>query len=408
MYFFLQYIIMELNILLTIRILLFMKKILIALNALIFSLPLFANKVSHSSAENSISFSAFTNQYDYYLDALHYNDYENSVVQGFFGYDKNFLNIGGTATLFGVYLGVDYDQQISNYRDWPANMTDEEIAFIFGFPHDFAVAGHYYDFCYTDGKGIIEAGLEAGKCFELPSDKKLRVSFAGNYLMNFRASLDIAYYQPNGELRFEYGRDADNGIGVKYMLMGTFDDAYKKACLWYHKITLYYGLTHDFSSNFTFGFKPQFYAAVNSFYPAYKNYGVNGEQYVDCQTHSGDIEAEIIVPFAFRYALDSFEQVHFLTTVMVGAFYSTFDHTEHIVHSDSIGLNSFNDAGCVPYAGLGLGVEIALNKHFNMALGSRFVRVPEKDNEDEGRYNAKNMSFSSIASEPLSISIIFK
>jgi len=371
------------------------------------ALPVFANKVTHSSAENSVSFGAFTNQYDYYLDALHYSDYENRTVQSFFGFDKNYLNIGGSLSLSNLYLALDYDQQISNYRAWPSNMTDEEIAFIFGLPHSWGIAGHYYDFCYTDGKGIIEAGAEVGKKIEVDAKNNLWISFAGNYLMNFSSSLVIAHYQPNGELRAEWGRDADNCIGAKYMMMATFDNSYKKESPYMHKISLWYAMTHDFDE-FVFGFKPQFYCTFNAFYPAYKNYGVNGEQYVDCLTHQDDFEAEIMLPFAFKYALGDFDRVHFITTVMIGAFYANFDHLEPIVKSDCIGLTSYNEAGCVPYAALALGAEIVVNEHLELSIGSRFVRFPEKDDADEGRYKARNMSFSALASEPLSISIIFR
>ena len=59
-------------------------------------------------------------------------------------------------------------------------------------------------------------------------------------------------------------------------------------------------------------------------------------------------------------------------------------------------------------AGVGFGAEIAVNKNLNIALSSRFVRLPEKNEEDSGRYYAKNMSLASVSSEPLSLSIIFK
>lgn len=362
-------------------------------------------QVPHSSAQNYASFGAFSSQYDQYLDARYWSDAENAKYQGFFGFDRNFLNIGATATLACVYLGVDYDQQISDYRDWPENMTDEEIGFLIGLPSGWGIGGHYYDFCYTGGKGIIESGLEIGNAFGA-GEKKLRVLLAGNYQFIFRGSLDIAYYQPNGELAIDYSKNADSGFGVKYKLMGTFDNSYDRAAPWYHKATFWLGLTHDFSDNLVFAFHPELYGVYNSFYPGYD---AEEQKYAACPEW-GNIEAELIVPFSFKYHLGTLEQVKLITTVMIGAFYSNFDHVydTYGIHLGAMGMATNNDAGCVPYAGVGLGAEIAVNRDLSVALSSRFVRMPEKNTEDSGRYYAKNMSFSSISSEPLSISIVFK
>ena len=362
-------------------------------------------QVPHASAENYASFGAFSTQYDHYLDVRYWSDEENSKYQGFFGFERNFLNIGASAELFGVYWAVDYDQQISNYRDWPENMTDEEIGFLIGLPSGWGIGGHYYDFCYTGGKGIIESGLEIGNAFG-SGEKKLRVSLAGNYQLIFRGSLDIAYYQPNGELSVDWSKNESSGFGAKYKLMGTFDNGYEKAAPWYHRVSLWLGLQHFFQDNLEFVFRPELYGAFNSFYPGYD---ADAQKYAACPEW-GNLEAQIIVPFSFKYHLGKFEQVKLITTVMIGAFYANFDHvySTYGIHFGAMGMATNNDAGCVPYAGLGLGAEINVNKNMSVALSSRFVRLPEKNEEDSGRYSAENMSFSSISSEPLSLSIIFK
>lgn len=362
-------------------------------------------QVPHSSAQNYASFGAFCSQYDHYLDPLYWQEAENSDYQGFFGFDRNFLDIGGTVNLWGIYWALNYNQQISNYRDWPENMTDEEIGFMVGLPCGWGFSAHYYDFCYTGGKGIIESGLEIGNAFG-EGERKLRVSLSGDYQLIFRGSLDIAYYQPKGELSVDYSKSADSGFGVKYRMMGTFDNGYERAAPYNHRVSLWLGLTHDFADNLTFAFHPSLCGTFNSFYPGYDAVA----QKYEARPEWGNLDAEIIVPFSFKYHLGSLEQVKLITTVMIGAFYSNFDHTyaEYGIHLGSMGMASNNDAGCVPYAGVGLGAEIAVNKNLNIALSSRFVRLPEKNEADSGRYYAKNMSFASISSEPLSISIIFK
>ena len=112
---------------------------------------------------------------------------------------------------------------------------------------------------------------------------------------------------------------------------------------------------------------------------------------------ANEYEILLRLPFAIKYT--TFEgRLDFIASLLLGFYYASFDH--------EYGIGGNNSYGWVPQIGMGLAMDFRFNSHASLQLGTTFIRIPELNStQDQYTYSAQNISFASLFSEPLSISI---
>src|SRR5574344_1432386 len=87
---------------------------------------LFLISAIHAQSESALrsdSFGVFSSPYDRYSDPLYWHDDQQPQFSLFNGIHKNYLNIGAAASYSGLYGAFNYVEKITDYKDWPQNMT---------------------------------------------------------------------------------------------------------------------------------------------------------------------------------------------------------------------------------------------------------------------------------------------
>lgn len=366
--------------------------------------------VNESGVYNS-SMSVFSTDYDIYMDPLYWCDIEQSVFMLQAGLQNDYLSVGAATNYFGFYAALDANQRITDYKYWPDNQTDEEYSLLLGFNNNLAAKIHYFDFCYSEGRGIIQPGITFSKKFDLGNERAIRAMIDASWKQIYYESMTIEYSQPNFTVQVDYGRNRDNGVGLSYYVMPSAHKNDWDESPAYHKIGFWVGKTFDFEDNFSLGIRPQGYFAVHEWYRAF-NKTTNHYEYAP---EDKTMAAYMIVPLSFKYTiLDG--KVDLFASLLIGFYYANFkhignDHSEYIDGTYGPGGRNLN--GCIPLTGYGLGASINISKRANLTLGSKIIRVPEARINENGdvdtyRYDAKSLSLAECAKSPLYISLSFK
>lgn len=366
--------------------------------------------VNESGVYNS-SFSVFSTEYDIYMDSLYWNDVEQSKLMLQAGLQNDYLSVGVATNYFGFYAALNANERITDYKYWPDNQTDEEYSLILGFNNNFAIKAHYFDFCWSEGRGIIQPGGTISKKWDLENGKSIRAMFDGGWKAVYFKSKTVEYNQPNFSAQIDYGENRDNGFGLGYyiMLSGHKGDWNESPA--FHKINFWFGKTVDFEDNLSVGIRPQGFFAVNEWYRAFDK-TTNHYQYAPV---SGNIAGYAILPLSFKYSV--FEgKVDLYASLMIGFYYANFRHvgnnySEYI--DGTYGLGGRNLSGCIPLSGYGLGASFNISQRAKLSLGSKIVRIPEarldeNDRVDTYRYDAKSLSLAECLKSPLYLTFSLK
>lgn len=356
------------------------------------------------SALRTSSFDVFSTSYDFAMDELHWNNVSIPKASLFTGVNSNYLNINGAGLLGPAYLSGRFYQKITNYGDWPNNMTDLTVDVLAGFSGGWSIGGHYYDFCRPDGIGTIQPGILAGRIADL-GDAKLRLSAGTTYVNLYPKSNLVDLIQLISTFKIEYGADADNCAGLSYRIIntwaGTNNTTDTGSIPVYNRISGWYGHTWNIEDNCRIGIRPNFFANFNAI-NRMETTSINpsGNLY-NSIPGSGNFEGLIRMPLALGVKPFN-DKIECVVSLMFGLYYANFDHL------NAACTGGYNKAGWVPETGIGFGVNMDVNSRCHIQIGSQFIRVPVYNSSNTYSYNenaSNGLTASNIFEAPLSVSI---
>ncbi len=401
--------------------------------------PLRYGHVQHSGL-NTGSFGVFHTDYDDYTSPFYYaaaftekledKNFTAPVLKA--GVDENYWNAGASMQYGNIYGAFTYYNAISIFQDWPADMTDLGLAGTFAFNNLFSVQGRYYDFCLSGGEGMAMPGLTLAAKLGNGAYKS-RLSLDGDLCFWHLGPWDTDKYFPRIQAKFDYSKDSTRGFGLSYMLVAPIDGTESKVdkddIAVSHTISFWAGVAKDFD-RYTVGIRPYGYIELNAVNPSDVRYwelldedGTIGasekEENWICPyrlgeynpyAEAGNMDFLVRLPVALACHLNQYVSVS--GGVLFGLYYANFDHYGYT------GLGGDNGKGWVPEVGISLGLSFEMGGA-TLQIGSSFIRAPSIDRSkyDEKTtsnqfwrhsYYAEDLSLSSIASAPLSISLSFR
>lgn len=374
------------------------------------------------SGMSSASFGILRTEYDSFTDYFYWNElnHEKELRPAVFtGIDENYWNVGAGARYRNLALSLLFYEQIANYKNWPANMTDLGVVVNLGIGSGICLQARYYDFCYSGGKGTAMPGGTAAYLFG-----------DGDFRHRIAASLDWAfwYLEPwysdvmfaRPALRYELSSDGSNGLGLGYKasipLEGPGNETDVSDVAVSHTFSLWGGVTKDIE-DFTVGVRPEAFITLNAVNPTDlpKNKKGETEDY-NPFARRGNKEFHIFLPATVSYHLT--EKVEIIAAVFFGLYYANFDHAIFArgngITERYSGIGGSNNKGWVNEKGIGIGLNFEISPRCSLQIGSSFTRIPELTGNETGSasdnhsYKAENLSAAAIAKSPLSVSGKFR
>lgn len=370
------------------------------------------------SGRNTASFGILRSDYDNFTDYFYWNDVKlekDFYPSVYAGVDENYWNAGASAKYGDLKASLIFYEQISAYKDWPANMTDLGLAFNIAFGETFTFQGRYYDFCYSGGKGTAMPG--GTLAFVLgENDFKHRLALSEDWCFWYLGPWNADVMFPRTSVKYDWSRDASSGFGLSYQISpamkapGNETDVSKIATG--HTIKAWAGLTKDIEE-FTVGIRGDASVTLNAVNQTDLPQNSLGEiQDYNPFARSGNKEFHMRLPVTISYHITN--KVEIIASVFFGLYYANFDHAFFKDSNNNTtkytGLGGCNKSGWVCEKGLGLGLNFEINPRANLQIGTNFVRIPELTGEETGNafenhlYEAENLSAANMAKAPLSIS----
>ncbi|MCI1208467.1 MAG: hypothetical protein LKF96_03355 [Treponema sp.] len=355
---------------------------------------LFAQAQFHTPVESAVrtaSFGVFSVPYDYGLNLLYWTEVTGVAGALHTGINDNQLNACVSGIFGPLYGAFRYSEKITNYKAWPDNMTDEEVALLLGFRSGLGFRIKYYDFCYSDGKGTAMPSLAVSKIFPAEQGKRLRSSFEVDMGFRYCIANIMDLFQPRMTFHVDYGTNAGDGCGIIYQVMPTLKGTHNRTDVSsipvYQKLENWYGKTWFLGSNLRVGIRPDVFVDYNAVNPSVRLYNVIPDK--------GNMEFHARLPFSFL--VNPGEKVEYAVSFLVGLYYANFDHQG----TGWPGGN--NNSGWVPELGAGAGFCMNVNKHCSIQMASNFIRIPELTGSNN-TYSSENISVANMVNAPLSLS----
>ncbi len=401
--------------------------------------PLHYGHVQHSGL-NTASFGVFHTDYDDYTSPFYYaaaftekienKNFTAPVLR--VGVDENYWNAGASMQYGDFYGAFTYYNAISNFQDWPANMTDLGLAGTFVYNNLFSVQGRYYDFCLSGGEGMAMPGLTlAAKLGK--GAYKYRLALDGDLCFWHLGPWGNDKFFPRIQAKFDYSKDSTRGVGLSYMLVAPIDGTESRVDIEdiaiSHRISFWAGIAKDFD-RYTVGIRPSGYINFNAVNPSDVRYwelldedGAIGasekeENWIRAYrlgeynpyAEAGNMDFLVRLPVALACHLNQYVTVS--GGALFGLYYANFDHYGYT------GQGGDNGKGWVPEVGISLGLSFEMGGA-SLQIGSSFIRAPSIDRtkyDEDTAYNqfwrhsyyAEDLSLGNIISAPLSISFSFR
>lgn len=319
-------------------------------------------------------------------------------VTSYTGIAENKLNMGFSTGYKDFYGSFTFWEKIANYGDWPFNHTELGLSGMAGF-NTWAVQARYLDFCYGKGAGYIAPGIALSKLFFTDSTYKLRSEFSNDWFFRYWKANMIDAWLPVFTVKFDYSKNYSNGLGISYSyipsICGPANHTDLSEVYDSHKLTAWVGADCNLDDKITAGIRPNGFVTFNAANPTKSVNNYYGEY--------GNFEAHIVLPFSIKYNYD--DKLQFVTSLMFGLYYASFDHLKYD------GIGGSNPAGWVNETGLAIGVNVAASPRCTIRFGSNFVRINEANQETldtNETTDSENISASNIAAAPLSVTIQLK
>lgn len=366
----------------------------------------FYSSAQTESAIKTASFGVFSSTYDFAMNEMYSDFLQKPQYEFFSGITDDNLNIDGALMLGPLYASLRYFQKITVYKGWPQNMTDETVELYASLPNNWNFRARYYDFCYSQGKGVVKPGFFLGHVSDSSDEtgKKLRVSFGSDLALYYPSANDIDIIQLFTTVKVDYSVDAIDGAGFSYTIAPSWagpqnitseDDIPTTV-----SFTLWTGKSWELEGNSTVGARPNIYMSVNGVNPtANTNLNVEGCSY-NTLPEFGNFEMLAQIPLSICIRPLKSEKISLLTSLMIGFYYASFNHL------DENTTGGYNAKGWVPQTGIGFGGMIQVNRKCSIQAGIQFIRMPQQTQDSNiNKYDAEKISASNIAQEPISISI---
>ena len=361
------------------------------------------------SGRNTASFGILRSDYDNFTDFFYWNSVpldRDLYPAVYAATDENYWNAGASAKYENLKASLIFYEQISAYKDWPANMTDLGLAFNIAFNDTLTFQGRYYDFCYSGGKGTAMPGGTVALLLG-DDDFKHRVALSLDWCFWFLGPWDADVMFARPSFKYDYSKDSSNGFGVSYFVAppmeatGNETDVSKIATS--HTFSVWAGATGDIDE-FTVGIRPDAYITLNAVNPTDLPVNKDGEtEYYNPFAKKGNTEFHITLPVCISYHVT--EKVEIIASVYFGLYYANFDHKGYT------GLGGNNNRGWVNEKGVGLGLNFDISPRCSLQIGANFIRIPELTGDEKSDdafenhvYTAENLSAANIAKSPLSVS----
>ncbi len=401
--------------------------------------PLRYGHVQHSG-QNTGSFGVFHTDYDDYSSPFYYEaaftehlkdrNYTAPVLKT--GVDENYWNAGASMQYGNLFASLVYYNAIANFQNWPSNMTDLGLAGTFAYGTKFSAQIRYYDFCVSGGIGMAMPGLTLAANLG-SGDYKARLSLGGDLCMWHLGPWGNDKFFPRLQAAFDFSKDSMRGFGLSYMAVppinGTKSKVDKDDIAMSHTISFWAGAAKDLG-RYTVGVRPYGHINLNAVNPTAVRYwellyddGALGTDDKDTYFYlphrkgeynpyaeRGNMDFLVRLPVALSCRLGQYVTVTGGT--LFGLYYANFDHYGYT------GLGGDNGKGWVPEVGVSLGLGFEMGGA-SLQVGTSFIRAPsidrgkynEKDHYNQfwrHSYYAEDLSLSSLASAPFSISLKFR
>ena len=362
---------------------------------ILFSQPLYNFQDKNFTGINKSSFGVFSSDYDSFLSSLFWQKTTADNLSVYSGIDENTLNIGFSKNLTeNLYSAFLFQEKITNYKWWPQNMTDESWTVLMAWKSFMAKAG-YYDYCISEGLGTALPYLFLGNKWQI-KDNELHCALGFDVAMQFGSGNKMDVFQPKAHFLFSFGKNQDEGLILKYRIMGTYASAHNitnvnNAPL-LHEFFVSYGKIWKLLPNLSVGIKPIFDLNLNAINPT--------KMLISFLPSKNEFDLYFALPLALKIYPTEKQIFSFVTSIKIDIFYASYDHLGYN------GLGGNNYSGWVPGIGFGVGGRFAFSDKCFLDFGINYTAIPQVTKDlNEHEYELKNVSVQSLLESPFTVSL---